>query len=164
MDKRWSGGLGDSRAKPMIRPVSSGGPGSGGDITPISQGVSPSVVCGFAYAFHVVDGRPAMAKGIEKILQNCEIIIKTLPGQYPFLPDFGCNLGYRVFSPISAHALAAHDIRIALTRWEPRVEVLGITTDTSQADQGILGLTVELKIDNEAELTTLNTSVRRIAA
>ena len=163
MDRRWSGGLGDRRAKPMVRSVASGGP-SGGEFTPISQSISPSVVRGFAFPFQFVDGRPAIAKGREKILQNVEIIIKTLPGEYPFLPEFGCNLGYRVFSPINAHALAAHDIRVALARWEPRVEVLSITVDTSQSDQGILGLTVELRIDSEGDSTTLDTSVRRQAA
>jgi phage baseplate assembly protein W len=55
-------------------------------------------------------------------------------------PEFGCGIHNHVFSNIDASTIAKIevDIREALDRWEPRIEVLDIDPDLSEAEQGKL--------------------------
>jgi phage baseplate assembly protein W len=48
------------------------------------------------------------------------------------LPDFGCGIHDLVFAANTAglHGLVSADVRDAITRWEPRVDVLDIQVET----------------------------------
>jgi phage baseplate assembly protein W len=50
-------------------------------------------------------------------------------------PDFGCGIHDYVFAPnnVATHALIVADVRAALIRWEPRIDVLDVRA-TAQAD------------------------------
>ena len=61
------------------------------------------------------------------------IILGTAPGERPMRPEFGCGIHDYVFESIDAYTLGRLDdeIRDALDRWEPRIEVLDVDFDTS---------------------------------
>jgi phage baseplate assembly protein W len=58
-------------------------------------------------------------------------------------PEFGCGIHDYIFESIDAFTMARlqQEIRIALDRWEPRIEVLDVDFDVSNAARG------ELKIE-----------------
>ena len=66
-------------------------------------------------------------------------------------PQFGANLKSLVFAPNNATtaSLASYYVTDALSRWEPRIDVLAITVtaDLSQADLGklLIGITYRVR-------------------
>jgi uncharacterized protein len=56
------------------------------------------------------------------------IVLGTARGERAMRPDFGCGIHELVFATTSATTLGTvvREVREALVRWEPRVEVLGV--------------------------------------
>jgi len=68
----------------------------------------------------------------EKSIQDAIwIILATTPGERVMRPDFGCGIHRLMFAVIDAAAVgnAAQEVRLALTRWEPRIDVLDVDTE-----------------------------------
>ena len=96
---------------------------------------------GLAFPLDVdAHGAVALSTHERDIEEAIRIIIGTAPGERPMRPEFGCALHDYVFETIDAYTLGRVDraIRRALERWEPRIEVLGVGIDTSDADEGRL--------------------------
>ena len=55
-------------------------------------------------------------------------------------PEFGCGIHDYVFESIDAYTLGRidYEIRVALDRWEPRIDVVDVDFDTSEAERGML--------------------------
>lgn len=72
----------------------------------------------------------ALAGGVAKIEQAMRLVLTTYPGERPMRPEFGSRLRDHVFGPASVDSAAAvsHEVRRALTRWEPRVDVTAVHT------------------------------------
>lgn len=75
------------------------------------------------------DGRLRLAAGPEKVRQAIFTLLDTEPGERVMRPDFGCALSRYLMAPNNpaTHAAMERDIRQALARWEPRVEVRDVT-------------------------------------
>ena len=88
---------------------------------------------GRGWAFPIAAGPhgPAYAAGAEKIRQSIWLILSTAKGERPMLADFGCGIHDLVFSANTAalRGLVAAEVRAALTRWEPRVDVLDVRAE-----------------------------------
>ncbi len=82
-------------------------------------------------------GYVAMATGAEVIRQNVRQILGTARGERVMRPDFGCDLGRLVFAPLdkATESLARHLVAEALGTWEPRVDVLDVTTTRLPREQ-----------------------------
>ena len=83
---------------------------------------------GFGWAFPVgVDstGGIAMSGGEQSIEQAIQLILRTYPGERPMRWQFGSFLRDRVFDGIGGDTPAriSGDVRQALARWEPRIDV-----------------------------------------
>jgi hypothetical protein len=101
---------------------------------------------GFKYPFQLgPDGRVAMSEDIEHLKQNVIQIILTRKGEMPFLPKWGCSLANRVFDPVNAQSFAESEIRAAIKKHEPRVEVTKIEANIDRAYLGILDIDIEIK-------------------
>lgn len=72
-----------------------------------------------------------IAQGPESILQSIRIILATSPGERVMRPDFGCGLHNLVFSLNDSRTTgqAALEVREALVRWEPRIDVLDVQAE-----------------------------------
>jgi len=94
---------------------------------------------GAGWAFPVgVDARGAiaLARGREELEQAMRLILMTYPGERPMRPQFGCGIHELVFAPTDATTAGrvAYEVRLALRRWEPRIEVDDVEV-TYEADR-----------------------------
>ncbi|MBB5166970.1 GPW/gp25 family protein [Mycobacterium sp. AZCC_0083] len=82
--------------------------------------------------------RVALATQARDIEQAIEIILRTSPGERPMRPEFGCRVQDHLFSPTNATTAAAiaSDVRAALDRWEPRIDVADVRVGFDQAELG----------------------------
>ena len=85
-------------------------------------------------------GGLALSSGNADVQEAIDIILGTAPGERPMRPEFGCGVHDYVFDTIDASTIAKieYEIRAALDRWEPRIEVLDIEPDLSRVDEGVL--------------------------
>jgi Bacteriophage baseplate protein W len=77
-------------------------------------------------------GRLTLVGGDEKIRQSIWIVLGTAPGERQMQPDFGCGIHDLVFEPNTAalRGVVQAKVREALTRWEPRIDVLEVRVET----------------------------------
>ena len=97
--------------------------------------------------------RFALATQAREIEQAIEIILRTSPGERPMRPEFGCHIQDHLFSPTNATTAAAiaGDVRAALDRWEPRIDVEDVRVGFDQAELGTFYIDVAYVIrgDND---------------
>jgi phage baseplate assembly protein W len=100
------------------------------------------------------DGRVPYVSEEEKVQQSALIILGTARGERVMRPDFGSRLHELVFAPMNAStkALVAHYATDALVTWEPRIDVLRVT---SQEDPGVRG---KLLVNVECRLRSTNST------
>jgi len=72
-----------------------------------------------------------MSLGEESIEESIWIILATSPGERVMRSDFGCGIHRWVFEVNDAGTIGrvTKDVRDALIRWEPRIEVLDVNTE-----------------------------------
>jgi phage baseplate assembly protein W len=90
-------------------------------------------------------GGIALAHDETDVDQAIQLILGTAPGERPMRPEFGCGVHDFVFDTIDAGTVARMEteIRSALDRWEPRIEVTGIEFDLDGVDRGELMINIE---------------------
>ena len=75
-----------------------------------------------------------------EITESIRLILATAPGERPMRPEFGCGVHEFVFAP--ANATTAGDIsyavKVALERWEPRIELQSVTVRFDEVEYGVL--------------------------
>ena len=98
-------------------------------------------------------GGVALVAREREIQEAIRLILGTSPGERPMRPEFGCGIHNHVFSNIDASTIAKIevDIREALDRWEPRIDVLDVDPDLSRMDDGVLliDITYQLRATND---------------
>jgi phage baseplate assembly protein W len=106
---------------------------------------------GFAFPLQISPrGGIALARGEEDIIQSIRIILETMPGERRMRPEFGCRAKELIFAPrnASTQALMAYYVRVALMRWEPRIEVSDIEVYPDPSSDG--SLLVEIRYEIKA--------------
>ncbi|AEY87693.1 MULTISPECIES: GPW/gp25 family protein [Streptomyces] len=85
-------------------------------------------------------GSVALVRDEREIEESIRLILATSPGERPMRPEFGCALGDYVFAPADAGTAGqlAYEVRLALERWEPRIEVAEVAVRFDEADDGVL--------------------------
>ena len=98
-------------------------------------------------------GGLALSSGDTDVQEAIDIILGTAPGERPMRPEFGCGIHNHVFGNIDSSTLAKieYDIRSALDRWEPRIDVVDLEPNLSRIDDGVLliDLTYKLRATND---------------
>ena len=94
------------------------------------------------------DGELLYEKEEAKIQESILIILGTARGERVMRPDFGSRLRELVFAPLNSatSALASHYVVDALTRWEPRIDVLRVRADPRGGLEGVLDITVDYRV------------------
>lgn len=82
------------------------------------------------------------------------IILGTSPGERIMQPDFGCGIHEYVFSTMDTLSLRLIENTVieALTRWEPRIELIEVKVITDPANDG------KLLVNLDYRVRTTNTS------
>jgi phage baseplate assembly protein W len=93
-------------------------------------------------------GGLALAHAGDDVAQAISIILSTAPGERPMRPEFGCGVHDYVFDVVDAGTLGRMEeqIRSALERWEPRIDVLGIDFDLDTIAEGGIAITIEYRL------------------
>jgi phage baseplate assembly protein W len=94
------------------------------------------------------DGRIAMRSLEDQVRQSILLILRTARGERVMRPDFGAGLEQLVFTPLtpSTVALAEHQAKEALVRFEPRIEVLSLVGRLDPSQEGLLLLELEYRV------------------
>ena len=98
-------------------------------------------------------GGIAIVSRDEEIAESMRLILGTSPGERPMRPEFGCPIHDHVFAPADATTtgLIAFEVRNALTRWEPRIDVLDVvvTRDDDQPTLLYIDITYSIRDVND---------------
>ncbi len=86
--------------------------------------------------------------GPELIEQSIWLILSTSPGSRVMQPEFGCGIHDYVFSANSSNVRAAiaSEVQRALVRYEPRIDVLNVRTESSADDATRLIIHINYRI------------------
>ena len=93
-------------------------------------------------------GALALARDDEDVRQAISIILSTAPGERPMRPEFGCGVHDYVFDVLDAATLGQMEteVRRALERWEPRIDVVDVDFELDGNSDGPLEITIEYRL------------------
>jgi phage baseplate assembly protein W len=93
-------------------------------------------------------GSVALVTRDREIAEAIEIILMTSPGERAMRPEFGCRVQDFVFGPVTTSTAGqiAHEVRAALDRWEPRIEVSDVLIGFDNETEGTVYIDVRYEI------------------
>ena len=93
-------------------------------------------------------GGVALVTQEQEIEQAIRLILGTACGERPMRPEFGCRIHDHVFGPATSATAGqiAYDVREALERWEPRIEVNSVGVSFEDIGSGTLYVDVAYSI------------------
>ena len=115
-------------------------------INPTGNPRSEYAIVGIKWPFNFINGKVALSADENHVLESIRQIIGTNKYEYLMKPNFGANLGARIFDPVNVASLADRDIRIAIERWESRAEVIRSQVNLDSSDLGIVNIKVDVTI------------------
>ena len=103
---------------------------------------------GWGFPVSLDGGRIAVDRYEESIRQAIWIILATARGERKMRPDFGCGIHDLVFATNSADTAgrAATDVRDALIRWEPRIDLENVDVTSDPAEPSRLLIQIEYRV------------------
>ena len=93
-------------------------------------------------------GGLGLASGENDIEQAIRLILTTAPGERSMRPEFGCAVHDMIFETVDAATVGRIDaaVRVALDRWEPRIEITEIEFDLSATRAGRLDIDIGYRV------------------
>ncbi len=85
-------------------------------------------------------GSIALVSQEREVAESIRIILGTAPGERPMRPEFGCAIHDLVFAPADATTAGAlaYQVRVALERWEPRIDLEDVQVRFDAVEAGAL--------------------------
>ncbi|RAV11470.1 GPW/gp25 family protein [Paenibacillus contaminans] len=97
-----------------------------------------------------LSGKIAMSSHEQDIEESIRIILFTVKGERVMQPDFGCGIHDFVFASLNTATIGLMEssVKEALIRWEPRIQVIGVTVSQEPAllDLGQLIIDIEFMV------------------
>jgi uncharacterized protein len=98
-------------------------------------------------------GSVALVRGEREVAESIRLILGTAPGERPMRPEFGCAIHDLVFAPADSQTAGqlAAEVRLALERWEPRIDLHDVLVHFDRVDKGVLLIDIRygLRGDND---------------
>ena len=93
-------------------------------------------------------GGIALVTREREIEESIRLILGTAPGERPMRPEFGCRIHDEIFAEADAATAGriATDVRTALRRWEPRIDVEEVVVTLDVENPSILYIDVRYTI------------------
>ena len=84
----------------------------------------------------------------EDVREAIVLILSTAPGERPMRPEFGCGIHDYVFDVVDAHTIGRleYEVRVALDRWEPRIDVLDVRVDSPPEQKHMLLIRLDYRV------------------
>jgi uncharacterized protein len=104
---------------------------------------------GLAFPLRVdARGGLALAHEDEDVREAIAVILGTAPGERPMRPEFGCGIHDYVFESVDAYLIGRleEEVRRALDRWEPRIDVVDVELSLERTRGGGLEDTVVIDV------------------
>lgn len=96
-----------------------------------------------------IQGKFQKVQGMETVLQDLQILIATVPGERVNRPEYGCRLYTRVWDNLDTVARQGlTDIREAIDEYEPRVQLISLTSQINR-DTGSINFSIKFKIKDQ---------------
>jgi phage baseplate assembly protein W len=94
------------------------------------------------------DGRIAKARYEQRVEESIVLILSTAPGERPMLAEFGCDIHDIVFAPNDSRTitLVVDAAREALTRYEPRIDLIEVSAENSAEAPNLLLIRVNYRV------------------
>jgi phage baseplate assembly protein W len=104
---------------------------------------------GWAFPLRVdATGGIALVTREQEIEEAIRLILGTSPGERPMRPEFGCRIHEYLFASADSETANAisREVRAALQRWEPRIEVSEVLVSFDGLDHTLLYIDVRYSI------------------
>ncbi len=95
-------------------------------------------------------GAIAVVSRDREIEESIRLIVGTAPGERPMRPEYGCAIHGYVFANIDPDTAGriAYEVRAALVRWEPRIEVVGVDVTVDPADRTVAYIDIKYTVSD----------------
>lgn len=103
---------------------------------------------GFPPEFSPRTSGARMVDGEDDVSEALWILLSTKPGERVMHPAYGCALHQMVFEAVNESTVAEIKdvVERAVLFFEPRVTLIGVSVDTQNLSQGLLGVGLEYVI------------------
>lgn len=93
-------------------------------------------------------GGIALVTRERELEESIRLILGTAFGERPMRPDFGCGIHDYVFSPLDTGTASniGYEVRLALARWEPRIDVADVEVTFDPVDTSTLYIDVHYSV------------------
>ena len=93
-------------------------------------------------------GGIARARYEQRVEESIYLILSTAKGERVMMRDFGCGIHDRVFAPHDSvvQTTVVSEVREALVRFEPRIDVLDITAESAADRPNLLLIRIDYRI------------------
>jgi phage baseplate assembly protein W len=93
-------------------------------------------------------GGVSLVNSDRELEQAIRLILGTACGERPMRPEFGCRIHDHVFNTATSATAGqiAYDVRQALDRWEPRIEVLDVGVSFDAMESGVLYVDISYQV------------------
>jgi len=94
------------------------------------------------------NGTLRFVSGEELVIEGIEIVLGTSPGERQMRPEFGCGIYELVgeANTVALRGLVKERVREALTRWEPRIDVLDVRVEAPDEQLNRMDIHVDYRI------------------
>lgn len=93
-----------------------------------------------------IDGQFQPQSGVDKVLEDIQLLLLTNFGERVRRPDFGCSIGSRVWENLDVVAdEGSQDIATAIQEFEPRVTLIEVNPVVNRA-QGLIYFNIRMLI------------------
>jgi phage baseplate assembly protein W len=106
------------------------------------------VGAGWAFPLRVdANGGIALVRRERELEEAMRLVLSTYPGERPMRPDWGCRLRDYVFAGVNGETVAslAMEVRTALMRWEPRVDIEAVDVVPDPDTAGLVYIDIQYK-------------------
>lgn len=125
----------------------------GGAFVGVGWGIdrNPEQTGGIAYFdLKVPEGTRQIARAEYEVSvrQGIFIVLNTAKGERVMRPDFGCGIHELVFAvnDSTTRGLAEHEVREALTRWEPRIDLQRVKVSATGSEGEVLLISIDYRV------------------
>jgi Bacteriophage baseplate protein W len=103
---------------------------------------------GWSFPIQATQARIAESADEKKIRQSIWMILSTAPGERVMRSDFGCGIYNLVFASFSDAMVGQvmNEVAQALGRWEPRIDVLGISVKPADDEPNLALIAIDYAI------------------
>ena len=102
-------------------------------------------------------GGIATATAEQRIEEAILLILSTGRGERVMLPDFGCGIHDLVFAPNDSSTVSkiVDSVRRSLVTYEPRIDVLDVSAETTDGQSNLLLIRVDYRIRDTNSMKNL---------